>query len=108
MWIKKRDYISPAVVNEIITLCVNTVLRQMLVDIRAAKYFSFIADEATDIAHNEQMCIAIRWVDSSYEVYETAIGLIQLPNTKALTLFSVVKDCLLRCSLPIIDYRSGL
>ncbi len=38
-WIKKRDYISPAIVNEIITLCGNTVLRQLLGDIQAAKYF---------------------------------------------------------------------
>ncbi len=38
-WIKKRDYLSPAIVNEIITLCGNTVLRQLLGDIQAAKYF---------------------------------------------------------------------
>ncbi len=102
-WIKKRDYISPAIVNEIITLCGNTVLRQLLGDIQAAKYFSLIADEATDISHNAQICIAIRWVDSSYEVHEAAIGLLQLPDTNAFTLFSVVKDCLLRCSLPITN-----
>ena len=100
-WIKRRDYISPAIVNEIITLCGNTVLRHLLEDIRAAEYFSVIADEATDISHNEQICIAIRWVDRSYEVHEAAIGLVQLPDTKALTLFSVIKDCLLRCTLPI-------
>ncbi len=41
---------------------VSTVLRQLLGDIQAAKYFSLIADEATDISHNEQICIAIRWV----------------------------------------------
>ncbi len=101
--LKKRDYISPAIVNEIITLCGNTVLRQLLGDIQAAKYFLLIADEATDISHNAQICIAIRWVDSSYEVHEAAIGLLQLPDTKAFTLFSVVKDCLLRCSLPITN-----
>ncbi len=42
-------------------------------------------------------------MDSSYEVHEAAIGLLQLPDTKAFTLFSVVKDCLLRCSLPITN-----
>ncbi len=42
-------------------------------------------------------------MDSSYEVQEAAIGLLQLPDTKAFTLFSVVKDCLLRCSLPITN-----
>ena len=101
-WLKKREYISPAIVNEIITICIhNTVLRQVLVDIRAAKYFSLIADEATDVSHHEQMCIAVRWVDSSYTIHEVALGLVQLPDTKALTLFGVIKDCLLRCSLPI-------
>ena len=42
-----------------ITLCGNqsTVLRQLLADIRAAKYFSVKADEATNISHNEQICI---------------------------------------------------
>ena len=39
------------------------ILRQLLKDIFAADYFAVIADEATDISHNEQMCIAIRWVD---------------------------------------------
>ncbi len=42
-------------------------------------------------------------MDSSYEVHEAAINLLQLPDTKAFTLFSVVKDCLLRCSLPITN-----
>ena len=28
-WIKKRDYISPAIVNEIINICGNTILRQL-------------------------------------------------------------------------------
>ena len=92
-WLKKRDYISPAVVNEIITLCGHAILRQLLVEVRAANYFSLIADEVTDISHNEQMCIAVRWVDAGYTINEAALGLVQLPDTKALTLFSVIKDC---------------
>ena len=32
-------------------------------------------------------------------VSESALGLIQLPNNKALTIFSVIKDVLSRCSL---------
>ena len=60
---------------------------------RAANYFSLIADKATDISHNEQMCIAVRWVDAGYTINKAALGLVQLPDTKALTLFSVIKDC---------------
>ena len=103
-WLKKREYISPSIVNEMITLCGNTILRQLLNDILSAQYFSLIVDEATDIAHNEQVCIAFRWVDSSYNVQETALGLVQLPDTKAhtkaLTIFSAMKDVLIRCCLP--------
>ena len=100
-WLKKREYISPAIINEIITICGNTVLRQLLQDIYAADNYALIADEATDISHNEHICIAVRYVDSCYDVHEIPLGLIQLPNTLALTLFHVIKDVLVRCSLPI-------
>ena len=45
------------------------------------------------------MCIAIRWVDNDYNIHETALGLVQLPDTKTLTLFGVIKDVLISCSL---------
>lgn len=47
------------------------------------------------------MCIALRWVDSVYNIHETAIGLAELPDTKAITIFNMIKDLLIRCSLPI-------
>lgn len=100
-WLKRRDYLSPQIVNEIIAICGNMVLRELLREIRDAEYFALIADEATDISHNEQMCIAVRWVDSRYTIHEAALGLVQLPDTRALTLFKVIKDVLIRCSLSI-------
>ena len=99
-WLKKQDYISPPIINEVITIRGNTILRQLLQDICAADYFALTADEATDISHNEQMCIAICWVDSSYTAHEAALGLVQLPDTKALTLYTTIKE-LVRCSLSI-------
>ncbi len=47
------------------------------------------------------MSLSIHSVDSNYEIHEDTLGLIQLPDTKALTLFSVIKDILIRCSLPL-------
>ena len=63
-------------------------------------YFSLIANEATDISHNEQLCIAIRWVNNNCTIHETPLGLIKLPDTFANTIFTVIKDVLVRCSLP--------
>ena len=68
-------------------------------------WFALIAGEATDISHNKQMCISIRWVNCRYEIHEDPLGLIQLPDTKAETLFSMIKDVLIRCSLPIAMCR---
>ena len=63
-----------------------------------------INDKATEIVHNEHvfmyMCIPIRWVDSSNKIHKATIGLPQLPDTKALTSFGIIKDVLVRCSLP--------
>lgn len=103
VWLKRRDYVSPETVNEIIAISANTVLRDLLNEIRSAKRFSLIADEATDIAHNEQMCVAVRWVDKDHEIQETPLGLMLLPDTKAHTLFTIVKDTLLRCALALSD-----
>ena len=104
-WIKKKEYVSPEIVNEIIVLMGQTILRQIVAQIQQAQWYSLIADEATDVSHLEQMCISIRWVSSSYEVHEDALGLIQLPDTRAQTMFGVVKDVLVRCSLLLSQCR---
>ena len=50
----------------------------LLSDIRSSTWFSILADEATDVKFNEQMCVALGWVDEVYEVHEGPLGLIQL------------------------------
>lgn len=60
-------------------------------------WYAIIADEATDISHNEVMCISVRWVDVNYNIHEDVLG----PDTKSDTLFSVIKDVLVRCSLSL-------
>ena len=79
----------------------NFVLRKLLAEVNTAEWFAVIADEATDINHYELMCIAVQWVGEAYKVHEAALGLVELPDTKASTLFSILKDTLTRCSLQI-------
>lgn len=105
-WVYKKEYTSPDIVNEIITIMGNSVLRQILCQIKTSSWFSIIADEATDISRKEQMSLSIRWTDNNYDVYEECIGLVQLPDTKACTIFSVInKDILIRCCLPLSQCR---
>ncbi len=52
-WIYRKEYTSPEIVNEILALMGNTVLRSIVSDIQSSSWFSIIADEATDISRNE-------------------------------------------------------
>ena len=62
-WIYKKQYTSPEIVNEIITIMGHKILDSLLVHIKRSLWFSIIADEATDISGNEQMSLSIRYVD---------------------------------------------
>lgn len=104
-WLHQREYISPEITNEVITMMGQFVLRSLLTNIRTALWFSILADEATDISRHEQMSLSIRWVDEGYIIHEDVLGLFQLLNTRAATIFSAIKDILIRCTLPIVQCR---
>ena len=86
-WLHQKDYISPEIVNEIVSSMGQCVLHSILADVSIALWYSIIADEATNVSHNEQMSLSVRWTDHSYNIHEYSLGLIQLPNTKAETIF---------------------
>ena len=94
---------SHDIVNELVTLMGHNVLRKLLCRMKnqSPEWYSLIGDEATDINYSEQLNVSIRYVDNDYNVHEDPIGLFVLPNTGAETITSVVKDILLRCTLPI-------
>ena len=100
-WLSKREYISPDIVNELITTMGQCVLKSILAKVKEAMWYAIIADEATDVSHNEVMCISVRWVDAHYDIHEDVLGLVQLPNTKSKTLFCqcIIKDILIRCTV---------
>ena len=58
-YVDNGNYLSHEIINEMISLMSNEVLRQILSEIREAQIFSLIADEITDVAHKEQLCITI-------------------------------------------------
>ena len=53
----------------------QTVLQQVLTEIKSTLWYSVITDEASDISHNKHMNLAIRWVDSNYDIHESTPGL---------------------------------
>ena len=74
--------------NEQIKLMGDHVLREILPAIKSCMFYTIQADEATDVAFNEQICVSIRWVNIDYEIFEKPIGLVQMPKTDAATIFA--------------------
>ena len=103
-YLKENRYSCHQFVNELIEILGITVLRnilQKMKNVTGPAWFSIIADEATDVCNTEQLNLSIRWVSNDYEVHEDPIGLCRVPDTKAETLFKVIKDILIRCNLPL-------
>lgn len=104
-FINAKTYLSGDIVNEMISLMGNQVRNNLLEDIRKSGMFSLIADEATDVAHKEQLCISIRWVDDTFTIHETPIELIQISKTDSETIATEILSCLGRLGLPITQCR---
>ena len=103
-WLGENRYTSHQSVNELIEILGLSLLRNLLKCMKegiSPTWFSIIADEATDVVNTEQLNLSIRWVSDEYEVHEDPIGLCRVPDTKAETLFKVIKDLLIRCNLPL-------
>ena len=98
----RKESTSHDIVNEMITLIGQSVLRKLLCRIKGADpcWYAIIADETADAACREQFNLIIRYVDD-YIINEISIGLFSLPNTTASTLHLVLKDMLIRCNLPL-------
>jgi hypothetical protein len=53
-------------------------------------------DETTDVSNVEQVTFCVRWLDSNLEAHEDFIGMTDVPNTQAATLYAAIQDLLLR------------
>ena len=65
------------IINEIIEMMGQGVLNKILADVKASMYFAVIADEASNVSHNEHLSLSIRWVDCDFTFMKNA-------NTKAM------------------------
>ena len=104
-WIEGNKYLSPQILNELIGIMSNQLLRGILHEIKEAVYFALIAAEASDVSHKEQLCINVRWVNDNFVINEAPVELINVPRTDSSTLVTVIKDCLIRLTLPIGQCR---
>ena len=73
---KSATYRSKTIQNEIIAICEEIITSRLVFEIKEAKFFSILADEAADISKKEQMPLVIRFVDKSSTIREVFTGFI--------------------------------
>lgn len=102
-WNKEGKYMSHEIINELIKLMGNTVLRNIIANIKSCEpcWYSIIADETMDVTCKEQMNVCIRYVNDDYVVNEDSLGVHCIPDTKADTLFVALKNVLDCCGLSL-------
>jgi hypothetical protein len=100
-----KKYTHHDIIEEILKMLRNAVSDKILQQIRAAKYYSILIDETSDISRLEQVSICIRYVDDKFEIKEDFIGFYETTNTKSETLLSIIKDVLIRYQLDLNDMR---
>jgi len=97
-------YTSPKVQKEILNIYINKVRNMIQEEIRNANY-CILVDEALDEGNKEQMAIVLRFVDGEGFVRERFFDIVEVVDTKTLTLQSELCTILARHDLQVQGMR---
>lgn len=73
---KNASYTSPVIQNELIACCGAFIRDKIVLEVKKAKIFTIICDEACDSSTKEQMSLVLRFVDEEFNVREDFIAFI--------------------------------
>lgn len=87
---KGYKYISPKMQNEIICICDQLILKEIVGRVNAAEGFAVLADETTDIATKEQLTLCVRFIDNNNIVNESFLKFIIIHSLTGTDLASTI------------------
>lgn len=71
---KNATYKSKTIQNQIINVVGDFLVSGIVKDIKSSKFYSILADEASDVSNKEQMALVIRYLGENFEIKENFIG----------------------------------
>ena len=104
-WLSDGQYLSHEITDELIGMMAHKVRSDILSEVCTAEWFGIIGDETRDEGGTEQFALSLRWVDSEYTVYEDIVELIDVDQTDAATLASVVRQSCRKMVLSLDNCR---
>ena len=85
VWLTRQNtykWLSHNIMNEILGMASHAVLRHLVKEVQAAKYFSIICNETMDISTMKQLSICVHCIDSAWAIKEVFWGLHTMPILK--------------------------
>ena len=73
---KNATYRSKTIQNQIINVVGDKITDEIVKGVKESKFFSVLADEATDVSNKEQMSLVLRYVDENLKVKEDFVKFI--------------------------------
>ena len=106
-WLDRKSgkYLFPECQNELIKMMSLRVLRELMTKFKESPFVIIMIDETTDITNKEQVTFVLRTVDENFQVDEDFLGLYTVSCIDASTLFSTIKDVLLRFNISFRKLR---
>ena len=101
-------YLGKTIQNELIELVANKILNNICEAVNKCKYFSIILDCTSDVSHQEQMTIVIRYVDvlnNTPCIKEHFVGFVNFESSTSKSLTEAVLSILEKLGLPIANCR---
>ena len=102
---RNATYHSKTIQNEIIKSMGKFIRQKLSNEIKEARFFSVIADEASDCSNVEQMALVIRFIDENSEVREEFVQFIQCAETGAEYLSNKIIEAVQSLSLDMNNLR---
>ncbi|XP_065673891.1 zinc finger MYM-type protein 1-like [Hydra vulgaris] len=99
------SYLSSTIYEELLLLMKNDIIKIILKELKAAKYYSLIVDSTPDIANVNQLVIALRYVLPSGVPAERFLIFIPNSGHKSEEMRNVVMDFLNSHNIPIENCR---
>ena len=102
---KNATYRSKTIQNEIIACCGKLIQGKIIHEIKQAKLFSLILDEATDCSNKEQLAVGLRFVDEFGQIREEFIEFVHIHSCIGADIAEQLRYLLERLGLDINNIR---
>ena len=102
---RNATYRSKTIQNEMIASCGKYVRNFIITEIKNARFFSLIADEASDSSQTEQLALVLRFIDSKSEIREEFVQFLACESTSAEFLTNKLTDAVQNLSLDMNNVR---